>query len=164
MNIITRRLEFDAGHRVLGHESKCANLHGHRYVAEVSVTPKKDLDKLGRVIDYGVIKQVVGQWIDEYWDHTMLLHPDDPLIKAVRVLNKHQPIEHEAVGWENVLFGPFKDAYIMQEYGNPTAENIAHELFDIATRLLVAHPVAVMQVRIFETPNCWADWFGTPGG
>ena len=55
---ITRRLEFDAGHRVLGHEGKCKNLHGHRYSAEITVTAP-DLDGLGRVIDFGVIKEKV---------------------------------------------------------------------------------------------------------
>ncbi|MEE8246777.1 MAG: 6-carboxytetrahydropterin synthase, partial [Alphaproteobacteria bacterium] len=31
---VTRRLEIDAGHRVMTHGSKCRHLHGHRYVVE----------------------------------------------------------------------------------------------------------------------------------
>ena len=33
---VTRRLEFDAGHRIPDHRSQCRNLHGHRYVLEIT--------------------------------------------------------------------------------------------------------------------------------
>ena len=33
---ITRRLEFDAGHRIPDHASQCRHLHGHRYAIEVT--------------------------------------------------------------------------------------------------------------------------------
>ena len=52
MHTITRRLEFDAGHRVYQHESKCNHVHGHRYVVEVEATGT--LDGLGRIIDFSV--------------------------------------------------------------------------------------------------------------
>ncbi|RDS98986.1 6-carboxytetrahydropterin synthase QueD, partial [Burkholderia contaminans] len=35
--LITRKLEFDAGHRIPDHRSQCRNLHGHRYVLEVTL-------------------------------------------------------------------------------------------------------------------------------
>lgn len=78
MNRITicKRIEWDAAHRVLRHESKCATLHGHRYAAEIACSADA-LDDLGRVIDFGVIKEVVGKWIDDNWDHNTLLNRDD---------------------------------------------------------------------------------------
>src|SRR5262245_52482042 len=76
--LCTRKLEFDAGHRVLGHGGKCRHLHGHRYVAEVTCYAE-ELDKLGFVVDFSVIKTVVGDWIDENFDHNMILNPKDPL-------------------------------------------------------------------------------------
>ena len=60
----TRRIQFCAGHRVLGHENKCANAHGHNYVAYISAR-SNDLDKVGRVIDFSVLKEKIGGWIDE---------------------------------------------------------------------------------------------------
>src|SRR5262249_14498003 len=51
----TRLLQFDAGHRVYQHEGKCANLHGHRYTAEITAQAEA-LDKIGRVIDFSVLK------------------------------------------------------------------------------------------------------------
>ena len=77
MITVTRRLEWDAMHRIPLHESKCKAFHGHRYVAEITCTAE-GLDQLGRVIDFGVIKGIVGRWIDERWDHTAILMRNDP--------------------------------------------------------------------------------------
>lgn len=140
---ISRRLEWDAGHRVYGHESKCNNLHGHRYVAEVTVTAP-GLDTVGRIIDFSCIKELIGRYIDKSWDHNLMLHPDDPLNAVIdanpSAFNDRAP-------------------YVMK-YGNPTAENIAHELFDIAVELLGSHDVAltVTSVKVWETPNCSCEY------
>ena len=37
MLTITRKLEFDAGHRIPDHTSQCRNLHGHRYTVEITL-------------------------------------------------------------------------------------------------------------------------------
>lgn len=150
MITITRRLEFDYGHRVLGHENKCKHLHGHRGVAEITVRVKKDgLDHLGRVIDFSVIKRLVGGWIDDNWDHNFLVHPDDPLLQAGTWLDV------DTVGQE--IFGG-KDLFIMPTGQNPTAENMAKYLYHKAQQLLCEHGLTVDKVRLYETPGCWADY------
>ena len=160
---ITRKLEFDAGHRVLNHEGKCRYLHGHRYVAEITVDCPR-LDDLGRVVDFGVIKEKVGGWIDTNWDHNMILHPDDPLLGAMVLepgVSWSEP--HSATGgalFNNDPIWSGRDPYIMpQRYANPTAENIAAVLFNVSQELLSSHSGAltVSRVRIYETPNCYAD-------
>jgi 6-pyruvoyltetrahydropterin/6-carboxytetrahydropterin synthase len=140
MTTITRRFEFDAGHRVLGHEGKCKHLHGHRYVAEVTVTAR-DLDDLGRVIDFSVLKDKVGGWIDENWDHNLLVHREDPIL---------------AIQPSSAIWGG-KDPYLMPN-GNPTAENIAYVLFKKTQSLLGSYSIEPVHVRVYETPNCWADF------
>lgn len=140
---ITRKIEFDAGHRVYGHESKCAHLHGHRYVAEITVTAD-ELDSLGRVIDFSVVKNLVGGWIDDTWDHNLLLNDQDPLFDLICQNEK-----------ENGRI-PF---FFSNE--NPTAENIARVLFEQAHWMLITHSIRVTRIRIYETPNCWADYCGT---
>ena len=35
---ITRRLEFDAGHRIPDHRSQCRHMHGHRYALEITLS------------------------------------------------------------------------------------------------------------------------------
>lgn len=150
MTTCTRRIEWDAAHRVLRHESKCATLHGHRYVALLTCEAD-ELDSRGRVVDFSVLKSLVGAWVDEHWDHTTICNPnDDSLIRycecehldsATRKGPTHKP--------------PFR----MPKGREPTAENIAETLFEVATSLLVGHDgLRVKSVVIYETPNCSAEY------
>lgn len=136
----TRSFGFDAGHRIVGHESKCANLHGHRYTAEVTCKAPS-LDHLGRVIDFGCIKEIIGAWIDEHWDHNMILFGDDPLLNMGTF----------------TMFGK-KRPYVMQD--NPTAECMAIHLWYVASNLLKKKSIEVVKVRLWETPNCYAEFDG----
>ena len=126
----TRVLEWDMGHRLVGHEGKCRHLHGHRYKAEVTCSAQ-DLDSVGRVIDFSVIKGVVGKWIDEYWDHKCMLNAEDRLVRVL----------------------PAAD--IVPVRYNPTAENIAADLFARASVQLHYHNIIFTQIKLWETPNCF---------
>jgi len=79
----TRRIQFCAGHRVAGHENKCNNLHGHNYVAFITAQAH-NLDNLGRVVDFSVLKDIIGGWIDDNWDHGLILWREDPLHDPIR--------------------------------------------------------------------------------
>lgn len=133
----TRRIEFDAAHRVMEHESKCKFLHGHRYVVEATFTAD-DLDKQGRVIDFGVIKTKLGGWVDEQWDHTAILNEAD----------KPLGTQLEQATGQKCYYMPY----------NPTAENIARYLVqNVCPKLFANSGVACVSVRVHETPNCYAD-------
>ena len=83
---ISRRFEWDAAHRIPGHEGACKAIHGHRYVAEVEVSGPQ-MDALGRIVDFGVLKTVVGAWIDGNFDHTAVFSRADPDVKPIAELN-----------------------------------------------------------------------------
>lgn len=149
----TRRLEFDAGHRVLQHESKCAHFHGHRYVVEVTAEAdgpehQLGLDGIGRVVDFSVLKQRVGGWLDEHWDHGLVLHVDDPYVHFLRgcvVRGSEAAGTHE-----------FQKLFTMAS--NPTAENMARLLLEhLCPQLLDGTGVRVVKVVVHETPNCKAE-------
>ena len=139
--VATRRLEWDAMHRVPEHEAKCKAFHGHRYAAELTCTAPS-LDTLGRVIDFGLLKDIVGRWIDDTWDHTaILMRTDpDPAIQQIIASNKRHG----------------RPVYLIE--GPPTAENIAAELAQVSQKLLKDTTITVVAVRIWETPNCSATW------
>lgn len=133
MRVIMRTFSWDMGHRVMNHESKCKQLHGHRYRAMLYVREPDDrLDELGRVIDFGVIKETVGMFIDEEWDHRTMLCQDDELARIL--------------GPQHTVIVAF----------NPTAENIAEKLYNVAESLLEPHGIEVARVELYETPNCSA--------
>jgi 6-pyruvoyltetrahydropterin/6-carboxytetrahydropterin synthase len=126
------------GHRLPRHEGKCFTLHGHRYAAEF--TCASSLDEQGRVVDFGVIKEVMGRWIAEKMDHTMTLSSDDPI--AGRMCRMH-----EALGMKPILLMA----------GDPTAENLAELLYEKAQKFL-PDGIFVASVVVYETPNCRATY------
>jgi len=136
MKRCTRRLEFDAAHRVMRHESKCRNLHGHRYIVALTVEAP-ELDDVGRVIDFSVLKGVVGRWIDDHWDHGTILCDQD--LSLLGLLTDED--------WKRYTLPV-----------NPTAENMVEELHRVASDLLDPYGIRVAHVRLYETPNCWSDY------
>lgn len=137
----TRRLEWDAMHRIPRHESKCAAFHGHRYAAELTCAAPS-LDDRGRIIDFGVVKELVGGWIDRHWDHTAVLMRGDP-DPAVAVIAASNAAHGRPVYWLDLP---------------PTAETLAAELARVATDLLAGSGVQLVELRLWETPNGSATW------
>ncbi len=132
--ICTRRIEFDAAHRVLEHESKCKNLHGHRYAIEASFSAD-GLDALGRIVDFGVIREKLGAWVDENWDHTTILFEKDKTLgKSI-----------SDITGQTIFYLPT----------NPTAENMAAYLLEIICPELFADMnIRCVSIHLKETPNC----------
>ena len=133
----SRRIEFDAAHRVMEHESKCKHLHGHRYVIEAGFASDA-LDALGRVIDFGRIKDVLGNWVDANWDHNTILHEADKALGEAIAAKTGQ----------KVFYLP----------SNPTAENMAIYLIKhVCPALFKGTGASCTRLRLYETPNCYAE-------
>lgn len=148
--LICRSFEFDAGHRLVDHEGQCKFLHGHHYKAEYFMLPLtgKTLDSVGRVLDFGVVKQRVTNWIDTNWDHNMVLSMKDPLCEfACAGVESPSDVLVRLCG---------RKPYLMPNNENPTAENMAKELWQ-KTRLLLPE-VQLISVRLWETPKCYAEF------
>lgn len=80
--IVTSKVEVSIGHRLLGYEGKCAHIHGHNYVFEVSVTGKPN--HLGLVIDFKDLKKAVKDILEPF-DHALVLHEEDPVADILRM-------------------------------------------------------------------------------
>lgn len=133
---VTRSHEICAGHRVVGHEGKCRNLHGHGYVFFFTCEAEQ-LDALGRVIDFSVIKARLCQWLEENWDHRMILWQDDPLLSALRDL----------------------DPAVTTLPINPTAENLAeHMVSVVGPAQLQGTGVRLVTCSVQETIKCCATY------
>jgi len=138
----TRRIQFCAGHRVYGHENKCSNIHGHNYVL-LATAVGSHLDNIGRVIDFSVIKEKLGGWIDTKWDHGFL------------VFEKDTPCREMLGRIKNSSGGDTKE-YIMEE--NPTAENMAkHLIIEICPHLFRNTGIKISKIVLWETENCYAE-------
>jgi 6-pyruvoyltetrahydropterin/6-carboxytetrahydropterin synthase len=142
--LITRRLEFDAGHRIPNHKSQCRHLHGHRYAVEITLSGEvittEGASEQGMVMDFSDVKIIALEKLANVWDHAFLVYRGD--VEVLRFLNSIPG--HKTVVLSSV----------------PTAENLAAEAFRVLDAAYVdvyGNHLRLERVRIYETPNNWAD-------
>ncbi len=139
--LITRRLEFDSGHRIPNHKSQCRHLHGHRYAIEITLSGKvvdtEGASDQGMVMDYSDVKVIAKREIVDLWDHAFLVWEQDR-----KVLEFLQSIP----GHKTVVLGT-----------PPTAENLARIAFEKLESAYRETGLELAMVRLYETPNNWAD-------
>lgn len=137
MITVVRRVQFCAGHRVWRHTGPCGHLHGHNYVAYFHAAADR-LDDLGMVIDFAVLKERLGGWIERHWDHGFICHRDDEqALSAMAAV-------------------PGQKLFIMDD--NPTAENMARYLLHhVGPEQLADTGVRLVRVVLWETENCCAE-------
>jgi 6-pyruvoyltetrahydropterin/6-carboxytetrahydropterin synthase len=141
---ITRRLEFDAGHRIPNHASQCRHLHGHRYAIEITLAGEivrtEGAAEEGMVMDFSEVKRIAQCVVVEPWDHAFLVHQGDrAVVEFLTSLPGHKTVVLPVV---------------------PTAENLAAEAFrllDAAYVDIYGNQLRLERVRLYETPNNWAD-------
>jgi len=136
----SRKIHFCAGHRVYQHESKCATPHGHNYVMWVYAEAESNkLDSIGRVIDFSVLKEKIGGWVDDNWDHNFIVYEKDTvMIDACKIAPK------------------MKEPYVAAF--NPTAENMADFILRlVGPNVLCDTGVKLTKVVLYETENCFAE-------
>lgn len=170
---VIRSHEICAGHRVVGHESKCRHLHGHNYKFHFKVAPKlkatspskgqgltleKDkLDSVGRVIDFSVVKTTLCQWLEDNWDHKFLHWENDSVINSLIVVASTEfARENNLVKDED--YDAFVDSLVALPF-NPTAENLAAYMVEVIGPLLLdEHGVQLVECTIEETLKCHVNY------
>ena len=142
--LITRRLEFDAGHRIPNHASQCRHLHGHRYAIEITLSGEiihtEGAAEEGMVMDFSEVKTIAKSVLVDRWDHAFLVYQGDrAVVDFLASLPGHKTVVLPVI---------------------PTAENLAAEAFrmlDAAYRDTYGNQLRLQRVRLYETPNNWAD-------
>lgn len=144
MLTITRKLEFDAGHRIPDHKSQCRNLHGHRYTVEITLVGKvieaEGNSDNGMIMDFSDVKTLAKQHLVDVWDHAFLVYDKDT---AVRDFLASLP-DHKTVVIDRI----------------PTVENLARISFEILKAAFTDHfgtGLHLHKLVLHETPNCWAE-------
>ena len=130
---VTQQIRFCYGHRLQNYDGKCAHLHGHNAIAELTLEAQS-LDSHGMVMDFAKIKKMLKAWIDETIDHRLLLEKSDPLVALLK--KEGEPVV--------VTIKP------------PTAEVIAQWIYERAREL----KLPVTEVKLWETPEQFATYRG----
>ncbi len=144
MITITRKLEFDAGHRIPDHKSQCRNLHGHRYTIEITlvgeVIEEEGSSDNGMLMDFSDVKSLAHEHLVDVWDHAFLVYEkDSPVRDFLAGLPDHKTVVINKI---------------------PTVENLARTAFDILKPVYsdrYGTGLKLHKLVLHETPNCWAE-------
>lgn len=141
--MITKEIEIDLAHRVCFHNSKCRNLHWHRYKIEAwvdwEIHDTKYMSDFWMVVDYWDLKRVMLDYIDKPYDHGAIFYKEDPY--------KEKLLEIMAL-WDQ---DPWKLHFVDFM---PTAENLCKHWYElIEWPLLGLHWVELKYVKVWETPT-----------
>lgn len=134
-------------HRVMDHPGKCAAIHGHTYLYEIQIDTK--VGNIGYGIDFADVKQILQYYIDGYLDHGAILNPAD--VNIIDLCKNMKSKYH--------VMSTLEDN---NKYMNPSAENIAREMYYTLDQLLIQQQTqgynCIHNIRLYETPNCYVDF------
>lgn len=149
--VISKEIQFDAGHRVPLHESKCKNPHGHRYtvVAQLDGELITDGPESGMVRDFSIVKKLLTEKVHDPFDHGFIVHSaDHTMLRALGHENDDgSPIrgDESRYGWKVIVVD-----FV------PTAECLARHFYDV----LVKEIPNLTQIDVWETPTSCASYIG----
>jgi len=136
---LSKEVEFDTGHRVPDHKSKCRNPHGHRYrlraTCEGEIIDAAGQSDNGMLVDFSDLKQWMTTLIHDRFDHAFVVYADDYIMREALQVNPD---------W-NVVVVPWV----------PTAENLAREIFTVLSGVVAQHwnALRLTKVELWETPT-----------
>lgn len=175
--IIERTMEFDAAHRVPDHQSKCFNIHGHRYKVIMRVVGdlKPAGSEKGMVMDFSFMKALLTEHVDQKYDHGLILWRLDHALPDLGTLEidgkgKIVRVSDMPVGFGKVI--------LLDDV--PTAENLARQIYEDLKNPVLRHiwqnegasdkylegcrqmnenwAEPLYSITVYETPNCWATY------
>jgi 6-pyruvoyltetrahydropterin/6-carboxytetrahydropterin synthase len=137
MYTLETNASFDSAHFLSGYQGKCANIHGHRWRAEVEICGAS-LEEAGSkremLVDFGDLKRDLKS-ITENLDHSLIIEKGSLKPKTMEAL-----IEEKF----RIVELPFR----------PTAENFAKYFYD----LMQKKGYCVVRATVYETPNNCATY------
>lgn len=164
MTTVTKQLRTETGHRLTNYEGRCAHLHGHSYLWEVTCKRQGGLDDKNMVMDFKDLKKAMNLVLDPL-DHALVLSPTDPLWNlAAHAVDFQFPL-HTVLQATNG-----ESPRLIAWHDNPTAESFAQwallsiqraleDLFvaENPTEAMHRMPYFISAVRVWETATSFAE-------
>ncbi|MCX5784532.1 MAG: 6-carboxytetrahydropterin synthase [Elusimicrobia bacterium] len=128
---VSKTVSFAYSHRLLDHNGKCKNLHGHNARVEL-ILETETLDSSAMVADFTEFGAALKMWVDSNLDHKVILCARDPLLKLLKKARQA----------------------CFETRDNPTAEALAELIFIKMKKL----GLPVSKVKFWETDNSMASY------
>lgn len=143
--IITKQIEIDMAHRVPNHNSKCRNLHWHRYKIEVGVEDKiiniSGASNEWMVIDFWDLKNIMIEEIDNKFDHGAVFYINDKYKEKLEEILNLNDQKKDKMHFVNFI---------------PTVENLCKLWYNLLEPKLKDKWVKIKFVKVWETPTSTA--------
>ncbi|MFL1894559.1 6-pyruvoyl trahydropterin synthase family protein [Aquimarina sp. 2-A2] len=142
---ITKQFTFETGHALYGYDGKCKNVHGHSYKLSVTVIGKPITEinhvKLGMVIDFGDLKKIVKEEVEDVFDHATVFNKNTPHVELAKELQDRG---------HNVILLDYQ----------PTSENM---VIDFAKKITARLPqnIQLFSLKLQETETSYAEWYAS---
>ena len=139
---VTKQFTFDMAHALHGYDGPCKNIHGHTYKLSVTIRGKVVSNihspKLGMVVDFGEIKDIVKSSIINSFDHALVLNNDSP---------------------HKQLYAQLKEQFerIVLLDHQPTCENLLLYFKEILDEEF-NQKFELVHLKLEETPTSFAEW------
>ena len=135
---VTKEFAFEMAHLLTDYDGLCRNLHGHSYKLSVTVSGHichdEQSPKLGMVMDFSVLKRIVGEEVVDRLDHALMVR--------------------RGTSQADQLSG-IAERIILVDY-QPTCENM---VLDFANRIAPRLPegIKLSSIRLHETATSFAE-------
>jgi len=139
---LTREFSFETAHALIGYDGPCRQIHGHSYKLFVTVAGVPSTDpvdpKLGMVMDFGQLKEIVNRLIISKYDHAFVIRATEDSSELIRSMSSY---------WDRV---------VTTEY-QPTCENMIISFVDMIRAELPAG-IKLVEIKLYETEKSHAAW------
>ena len=141
---VTKSFTFEMAHALWNYDGPCKNIHGHSYKLFVTVigmvSRDTDSTKLGMVMDFSDLKEIVKLKVVDVFDHSVVVsnRAGQPDIQRVeQMFEKYYVVDYQ-----------------------PTCENLAT---DMAGRISQELPkdIQLFSLKLVETETSFAEWFAS---
>lgn len=142
---LTKEFSFEMSHVLDGYDGPCSQIHGHSYRLFVTVSgvPSADPDdpKIGMVLDFGLLKKIVGHVVTDRFDHALMIRETPENAGFVAALRNR---------FTRIITVPYQ----------PTCENLIARIASAIAPELPAG-VELHSLRLHETATSFAEWFAS---
>lgn len=139
---LTKEFSFEMSHVLEGYDGPCSQIHGHSYRLFVTVRGVPSTDpadpKLGMVLDFSVLKKIVGSLVIDRFDHALMIRETAGNADFVATLRSR---------FTSIIAVPYQ----------PTCENLIAYLASVIAPELPAG-VELHSLRLHETATSFAEW------
>lgn len=143
MQSITTEFKFSAAHRIEGH-AKCGRMHGHNYRVLVTISSQQEVDDMGFIVDFGIVKEIVNPIIDSM-DHRYIVSRANTVAECPYLYNTENS-SHE----DDICYIPINQT---------SAELLATWLKDTIQMAFIRkeYQVIIAEVIVWETDKNYAQ-------